>query len=261
MNTLEMMGLERKPFILLETEPIKFPVPTKKEGHKEFFQALEKHRSVRYSWKFGRLITTGCEPLKHEEFAEILGRVIPTATDMIRILSSSGIVCKITEWKEYLSSYEAKALESMTGISRLCLPAPEGEIKKKEIVVGFDMRSLSEKKESMTPISFPVNVSKKEDSEFFKVLESVSRVTYNYEKGVMYLIDNTIPNHLNVKTISHEDFAKAVGQNIATSAEMLLLLSVSKISFRVTCYEDMVSEKQMAEFNNSLTKAVSFAEA
>lgn len=116
----------------------------------------------------------------------------------------------------------------MTGVARLCLSVPEGNTVKKEMIcVGFDIRSLAEKKEKMEPISFPVKNGDKETSEFFRILEIRHRITYNYGKGIMYLIDNTDGEHPDVKTIPHEDFARAVRQGIPTSAEMLLLLSLS----------------------------------
>ncbi len=252
MNTLEMMGLERKSWYLSGVLPIVFPVRTEK--HEEFFRALEKEKTVRYSWKFGRVMVRGREPLKHEDFAEALGRIIPTATDLIRILSVSGVSCKIIGWENYLSFREVKDLEEMTGAARLCLPAPEGSAAKKETIsITPEVRELAERKEKIKPIFFPVENGDEEISEFFRVLRVVRRVTYNYGKGVMYLIDTAEGNRTTVKTISHEDFAKAVGQNISTSAEMLLLLSLSRISFRVTEYEDMISEEKMTEINDFLS--------
>lgn len=131
------------------------------------------------------------------------------------------------------------------------LPAPKKSfLSETEKSVGLDyldQEYLNEKKKKMKPISFPVSAEKTEHAEFFKVLETMEkkRITYNWENGKIFANKTSLePTY----EISHENFAKAVGRTITTSAEMLKLLSLSEISFAVTYWWDFLTEKQMKEF-------------
>jgi hypothetical protein len=231
-----------------KTEPIKFPVHTE-EKHEAFFRALEKHRKVRYSWKIGVLVVRDCEPIENVEFALAIGRFIPSVEDLIRILAVSGISCRITEWKGEISEIKVKNLESLAGSCRLCLPAPKGKTEHElEKLLRFGHEYLAIRITDTRPIAFPVKAENSENADFFRLLPLVRRVTYNWEKNEMYLIDATNTCRPKTLIISHEAFAKAVGRRSVTSAEMLVLLALSKITFAVTCWQGFFFKETMDRF-------------
>ena len=245
MEILEMLSSD-KVGIREKTELITFPVQVEK--HEEFFKALDRYRKIRYSWKMGVLVVRGCEPVSNVEFALAIHRFIPDVDSLCRILAVSGVEIRITEWKGHICEAKKNDIESMTGKYRVRLPAPESESKKDFLKVieipGLNKEILNAKKEKILPIVFPVKTGNMEEDAFLQVLEGCKRVTYSWGSGKLF---TNSPTEVS-RVMSHEKFAKAVGRTIITSAEMLELLSVSKIAFSVTSWWDFFTEKQLKEF-------------
>lgn len=235
MEKVKKIGINECFWFFDEIEPIVFPVRSNNQKLDEFFESLKEYRQVRYSWKFGKLIVRGCEPVDNVDFALALGRFIPSIEDLIRILAVSNIGCRITEWKGCIFESEKDKLEGLIGKFRLCLPnLSKGNGKEAERRFRFGGEYLTTRS-NLKPIVFPIKSKNVEVTDFFQVLEKVRHVTYNWE-GKIFLQDGR-----RVLKITHEVFARAIEQKVETSAEMLVLLSLSKITFFMTNWQDVMT--------------------
>jgi len=263
MEVLERLGLGeggvRKTDVLYAAKPIVFPVRCENPKLGEFFSALEKYREVRYSWKFGKLVVRGCEPVSNAEFALALGRLIPSVEDMLAVFAVSEISYNITETKGYISDAKAKDLEMMLHMSCPRFPVLDPLYEKRglERILRFGGEYLTIRGD-IKPISFPVKARRGADVEFFRVLQNMKKkhLTYNWDKSEMYILDEGDWEHPKILTISQEVFAHVVKRAVETSAEMIALLAISNITFVLTGTESYFSEEtkgRLLDFTDRLS--------
>jgi hypothetical protein len=124
-------------------------------------------------------------------------------------------------------------------------------------MMGLSWDSLKLKRKWFLPVYLSVRPPKSNHSEFLRMLAKTKRVEYNWKHGVLYVKDAENWQTTERLGIRHADFAKAVNRVlVATSAEMILLLSLSNIAVSVEEWEEYFVEGELDKLLRFINRIV-----
>lgn len=167
---------------------------------------------------------------------------------MIQRLSMSGIMCQITSEEKYISRKMRDFLERGRGEIIAELKRKEEMKTLTDTLYGTRLKEIPSHWDSVV---FPKSKCTPEEQVFFAHLRSKKYVVYDWLTSTLEISFYGFDRCHHIASLSQEQFAKCIGENLYSAFELLMFLSFVGIDFTLKNWHEHISEKMYEQILDS----------